>query len=171
MTDQKIVDGFRFMPPSLRAWIGGTIPEGDFKGDNPWTPIQKPVQEMTFALLTSAGINMKTDPPFDVEREKREPAWGDPSMREIPKTAKEDEIDVNHLHVNTDFIKQDLNVMLPLARFREFEDEGIIGKLAETAYSYYGFQTDPSALIEETMPKIVARMKEEQVDSVLLTPA
>ena len=126
---------------------------------------------MTFALLTSAGINMKTDPPFDVEREKREPAWGDPSMREIPKTAKEDEIDVNHLHVNTDFIKQDLNVMLPLARFREFEDEGIIGKLAETAYSYYGFQTDPSALIEETMPKIVARMKEEQVDSVLLTPA
>jgi hypothetical protein len=28
--------------------------------------------------MTSAGISMKTDPPFDVAREKREPAWGDP---------------------------------------------------------------------------------------------
>ena len=167
----KIVDGFRFMPPSLRAWIGSTIPEDDFKGEIPWTPIEKPVNEMTFALLTSAGINMKSDPPFDVEREKREPAWGDPSMREIPITAVESDIDVNHLHINTEFVKTDLNVMLPLARFREFEEEGIIGKLAPTAYSYYGFQMDPSALIADTMPKIVSKMKEEGVDTVLLTPA
>jgi D-proline reductase (dithiol) PrdB len=167
----KIVDGFRFMPPSLRAWIGSTIPEEEFQGEIPWTPIQKPVNEMTFALLTSAGINMKTDPPFDVEREKKEPAWGDPSMREIPKTATESDIDVNHLHINTDFVKQDINVMLPLARFIEFEKEGIIGQLAPTAYSYYGFQMDPTALLTDTLPKIVAQLKAEKVDTVLLTPA
>jgi hypothetical protein len=44
------------------------------------------------------------------------------------------------LHINTDTIKQDINVMLPLARFQEFEKEGIIGKLAPTCYSCYGFQ-------------------------------
>ena len=102
-----------------------------------------PLKETTFTLMTSAGINSKTDSPFDVERERREPAWGDPTSRQIPSTATETDIDVNHLHINTDYIKQDINVMLPLARFREFEKEAIIGKLAPTCYSFYGFQLDP----------------------------
>ena len=121
--------------------------------------------------MTSAGISMKSDPPFDVEREKLEPEWGDPSRREILKTAHESEIDVNHLHINTDYIKQDINVMLPLARFREFEEEGVIGRLAPTCYSYYGFQMDPKELLEQTMPKVASKMQEEGVEAVLLTPA
>ena len=64
--------------------------------------------------MTSAGISMKNDPPFDMEREMQEPTWGDPSIRFIPSTAVESDIDVNHLHINTDYIKQDINVMLPL---------------------------------------------------------
>jgi hypothetical protein len=47
--------------------------------------------------------------------------WGDPTCREIPKDVPETDIDVNHLHINTSYIKQDINVMLPLKRFREFE--------------------------------------------------
>ena len=167
----KIVDGFRFMPPSLRAWISKDIPAEEYSGDIPWTPLKKPLSETTFSLVTSAGINLKTDPPFDIEREKREPAWGDPSMREIPSTATETDIDVNHLHIDTGYIKEDINVMLPLRRFREFEDEGIIGRLAPTCYSFYGFQLDPKILLAETMPKIVSKMQAEQVEAVLLTPA
>jgi D-proline reductase (dithiol) PrdB len=120
--------------------------------------------------MTSAGISMKSDPPFDMEREKAEPAWGDPSYREIPKTATEGDIEVNHLHVNTAYIKQDINVMLPLTRFQEFEQEGLIGKLAPTCYSYYGFQLDPTALLNETMPQVADRMRQENVEAVLLTP-
>ena len=114
---------------------------------------------------------MKSDAPFDVEREKREPLWGDPSRREIANTATEADINVNHLHINTDYIKQDINVMLPLARFREFESEGIIGRLAPTCYSYYGYQPDPGALLGETMPKVADKMRKENVEAVLLTPA
>ena len=168
---QKVVDGFRFMPPSLRAWMTKDIPSEEFSGDIPWTPLNKPLRETTFSLMTSAGISLKSDPPFDVEREKREPAWGDPTRREIPKTATHADIDVNHLHINTDYIKQDINVMLPLARFQEFEKEGLIGRLATTCYSYYGFQLEPKVLLEETMPKVAAKMKEEEVEAVLLTPA
>ncbi len=159
------------MPPSLGAWIGKDIPEGDFSGDIPWTPLQKPIDQIRFSLMTSAGINMKSDPPFNMDREREEPAWGDPSYREIPNTADEADIDVNHLHINTDYIKQDINVMLPLQRFREFEADGIIGSLAPTCYSYYGFQLDPKVLLEETMPKVSAKMLEEGVEAVLLTPA
>jgi len=167
----KIVDGFRFMPPSLKAWMTKDIPDEEYGGDIPWAPLKKPLKETTFALMTSAGISSKTDPPFDVEREKREPAWGDPTSRQIPNTATEADIDVNHLHINTDYIKQDINVMLPLARFREFENDGIIGRLAPTSYSYYGFQLDPTVLLEETMPAVAANMKAEGVEAVLLTPA
>ncbi len=167
----KVVNGFRFLPPSLSAWFSKDIPDSAFSGHIPWTPLDKPVKETTFALMTSAGISSKTDPPFDVEREKREPAWGDPTSREIPSTATEADIDVNHLHINTDYIKQDLNVMLPLARFREFAEEGTIGGLAPTSYSFYGFQMDPKVLLEETMPKVASKMKSEGVEAVLLTPA
>ena len=166
-----VVNGFRFLPPSLSAWFSKDIPSADFSGHIPWTPLKKPLKETTFALMTSAGISFNTDPPFDVEREKREPAWGDPSSREIPSTATEADINVNHLHINTDYIKQDLNVMLPLARFREFAEEGTIGGLAPTSYSFYGFQMDPKVLLEETMPKVASKMKSEGVDAVLLTPA
>ena len=74
---EKVVNGFRFLPPSLGAWIAKDIPAQPFNGDIPWTALKKPISETTFTLMTSAGINMKTDPPFDVAREKREPAWDD----------------------------------------------------------------------------------------------
>ena len=168
---EKLVNGFIFMPPSLGAWIAKEIPAQPFGGDIPWTPLEKPIKEISFALMTSAGISMKSDPAFDIEREKREPAWGDPSYREIPASAGQEDIEVNHLHINTDYIKQDINVILPLQRFKEFEQEGIIGRLAPTCYSYYGFQPDPTELLEITMPKVADRMKAENVEAVLLTPA
>ena len=168
---EKVVNGFRFLPPSLGAWFAKDIPAQPFSGDIPWTPLKGPISETTFALMTSAGISMKTDPPFDVEKEKREPLWGDPSSRRIPASASEKDIDVNHLHINTDYIKQDINVMLPSKRFQEFEKEGIIGRMAPTCYSYYGFQMDPTELLERTMPKIADQMQAENVEAVLLTPA
>lgn len=167
----KKVNGFYFMPPSLSAWIGQTIPDKEFDGQIPWTPLKKPVSETIFSLMTSAGISMKTDPDFDMQREKQEPAWGDPTYRKIPKSATEADIHVNHLHVNTDYIQQDMNVTLPLGRFREFETDGVIHALAPTAYSYYGYQTDPTVLLEETMPRVVTDMKSEEVEAVFLTPA
>lgn len=169
-TERK-VDGFRFVPPALRAWLSKGIPKDPFNGAIPWTPLSKAVKELRFSLMTSAGISLKSDPPFDMERERREAVWGDPSYREIPRNSTEKDINVNHLHINTEYVKEDLNVLLPLRRFAEFEEEGIIGSLAPTCYSFYGFQLDPRILLEETMPKVASRMKEESTDAVLLTPA
>ncbi len=167
----KIVDGFRFMPPSLSAWIRKDIPDQPYSGKIPWTALDKSIKETTFTLITTAGISMKSDPAFDMAREKKEPAWGDPGYREIPRTATESDIEVNHLHINTDYVKQDINVMLPLRRFQEFEKEGVIGKLAPTSYSFYGFQLDPTALLTESMPKMADKMRQENVAAALLTPA
>ena len=168
---EKQVDGFRFMPPSLSAWIGKDIPDQPYSGEIPWKPLGRPLEETAFTLVTTAGISMKSDPPFDLEREKREPGWGDPSFRKIPRTATEGDIEVNHLHINTGYIREDINVMLPLTRFAEFEKEGVIGNLAPTCYSFYGFQMDATALLTESVPQMADQMRQENVEAVLLTPA
>ncbi len=169
--NEKVVDGFRFLPPGLRAWVKTFIPDEDFKDPIPWTPMSKPLSQVTVALVTSAGISLKSDPPFNMEREKREPIWGDRSFRIIPKGKTEKDIDVNHLHINTTYIKQDINVILPLARMAEFEKEGIIGRLAPSAYSFYGFQWRNNDFLKEAIEPISKKMKLEGVEAVLLAPA
>jgi D-proline reductase (dithiol) PrdB len=168
---EKIVDGFRFLPPALRAWVQTFIPEEEFKGAIPWTPMSKPLSQTAIALVTSAGISLKSDPPFNMEREKREPLWGDRSFRTIPRETTERDIEVNHLHINTTYIKQDINVILPLARMAEFERERTIGRLAPTAYSFYGFQWQNTDFLKEAIEPISKKMKVEDVEAVLLTPA
>lgn len=168
---EKRVDGYRFLPPSLAAWVRTFIPDDDFKGPIPWTPFAKPLNSATLALVTSAGISLKTDPPFDMEREKREAIWGDRSYRQLPRDTGENEIDVNHLHINTGYIKQDINVMLPLNRMAELEEEGVVGRLADTAYSFYGFQFENTDFLTEAIEPMSKQMKDEQVDGVFLTPA
>ncbi len=168
---EKKVDGFRFLPPGLKAWIKTFIPDEDFRGSIPWTPMAKPLNQTTITLVTSAGISLKTAPPFDMEREKREAIWGDRSYRAIPRGTTEKDVDVNHLHINTSYVKQDINVMLPLARMAEFENEKIIGRLAPTAYSFYGFQWQNTDFLKEAIEPISKKMKLEGVEAVLLTPA
>jgi len=168
---KKIVDGFRFLSPGLVAWIQTFIPEEEFNGPIPWNPMFKRLGQTTVALVTSAGISLKSDPPFNMEREKRESTWGDRSYRTIPIGTTEKDIEVNHLHINTTYIKQDINVILPLARMAEFERERVIGRLALTAYSFYGFQWENTEFLKEAIEPISKKMKLEGVEAVLMTPA
>ncbi len=165
------VDGFRFLPPSLGAWIRALLPEHEFRGEIPWTPVTKPLSKLTFSLVTSAGVSLRSDPPFDMEREKREPTWGDRSYRVLPRGTTARDVTVRHLHINTSYIEQDLDVMLPLGLMEELEKEGIIGRLAPSSYSFYGFQWESTEFLEQAIEPMSRRMKEEGVDAVLLTPA
>ena len=171
MEQLKKVDGFRFLPPALKAWVKSFIPDEDFKEYIPWRPMNTPLSQTTLALVTSAGISLKIDPPFDMEREKRETVWGDRSYRTIPRGTTEKEIDVHHLHINTNYIKEDINVILPLDRFEEFEKERIIGRLAPTSYSFYGFQWKNTDFLEQAIKPISEKMKREGVEAAFLTPA
>ncbi len=167
----RIVDSFRFLPPGLVAWFRSFLPEEDFDGPIPWSPLSKPLNQTTFSMITTAGISLRTDPPFDMDREKREPTWGDPTYRAIPKGTTEKDIRVNHLHINTKHILEDINVILPMARMAELESDRIIGRLADTSYSFYGFQFQNTGFLETAISPIAERMKREGVEAVLLTPA
>jgi len=168
---EKKVDGFHFLPPGLAAWTRTFIPKEEFTGYIPWTPLSKPLKETTIALITSAGISLRSDRPFDMEREKRESSWGDPTYRALPKGTTEKDIQIHHLHINLKPILEDINVILPLSRMAEFEQEGTIGRLAPTAYSFYGFQWKSEDFLTQAIEPMSKRMRQEAVDAVLLTPA
>ena len=168
-----MVDSFKYLPRSIAYFYQTNA--GEPETSIPWTPLAKPLAESSFALLTSGGLYKQgIDEPFDIAREKVEPTWGDPSFRTISTTIQQAELGASHLHINTDFVLADMNCLLPIRHFQELEKEGVIGRLAPTHYSFMGFQGlphDTSAWKHTYAPQVIAQLKEEGVDCVLLTPA
>jgi hypothetical protein len=164
------IDSFRFISGLTRrvvkSWIGLETPR-----PIPWTPLRKPVAESTLAVISSGGIALKSDRPFDREGERKNPWWGDPSYRTIPRTARTGDVNMYHLHVDPFYVSQDLNVLLPLERLAELEESQEIGRQAPTAYSFMGYNLNPDCLLEETTPAIINGLQQEAVEIVLLVPA
>ena len=166
------VDSFRFLPRLLKMYYEQLPVEP--LGTIPWTPIGEILPKLTIGLVTSAGLYRKgIDPPFDLEREMREPTWGDPSYRAIPLDTARERIQVSHLHYNAEDALNDLNIVLPLDRLQELLDEGRIGGIAPTAYSFMGYQGYPANLEDWSTlygPQVAGRLKAEGAQCVLLTP-
>lgn len=165
------VDPWRFAGSMLTELLGRSIPAEPSHPAIPWTPFEKPLSESKVALLSTAGISMKDDEPFDMEFERKHPTRGDSSFRRLRADATSDQVEVNHLHIDTGYIERDLNVALPLDRLRELVGEGYVGAMAATHYSIMGFQgSDSSRLENESAPAIAEAMKSEEVDLALLAP-
>ncbi len=165
------VDPWRFAGGFLQKVLSQNIPDPPNHPPIPWAPVTKPLSEGKVALLTTAGISMRGDAPFDMDGERKRPTWGDPSWRRIAASATSDAIAANHLHIDTSYIERDLNVALPLDRLRELVDAGEVGSVADTHYSVMGYQGASSATLEnESAPEIAESMVSEEVDFALLAP-
>lgn len=150
----------------MRGWMEREIPPPDI----PWTGLRKPLSRCTVALVSSAGVALRTQPPFDQEGERRNPWWGDPSCRFIPSATHTDDVHLYHLHIDTSFGEQDLNCVLPLERLAELEVAGEIGRSAPTHYSFMGYLLKPAEFLRTSLPLMVAAMRNEEVDVALLVP-
>ncbi len=164
------VDSFKYLPRSIAAYYQTLVVQK--ANPIPWAPLSKPLAQCRVALVTTAGIYVKdSDAPFDAEREQREPMWGDPSYRRIPRDVRQEQIGASHLHLNHRDMLADVNTVLPVHRFAELEAEGVIGSLAQTNYSFMGYQPDTTEWRDHYGPEVAGLMKDEAVDAVLLAPA
>jgi len=171
VTETKQVDPWRFAGGFIARALGAQIPDRPSHEAIPWTPVAKPLAASKVALLSTAGLSMRDDTPFDMEMERKNPLRGDPSWRRLRSDAKAADVEVNHLHIKTDYIERDLNVALPLDRLREAVAAGDVGAMADSHYSIMGYQgNDSSTLVGESAPAIAAAMKSEEVDLALLAP-
>lgn len=166
----KTVDSYRFVSGLSRRlvkrWISMEVPR-----PIPWAPLTKPLSECTVALISTGGIALKTDAPFDQTIERQNPWQSDDSYRILPRTTNTEDIDVYHLHINPAFAQQDLNCIFPLRPLAELEKRGAIGRLAPSHYSFMGYILQPEKkLLPETAPAIVRRLQDEAIDVVILIP-
>ena len=164
------IDSYRFLDFAsrqvMKAWAGRQQ-----AGDIPFTPLARPLGECTVALVSTAAIARNDDRPFDQERERRDPWWGDPSFRVIPLGTSESDVRLYHLHIDPRFGETDLDVVLPMRRLTELAQQGLVGRPAARHYSIMGYILEPDLLVGETAPAIADRMKEDGVDAAALVPA
>lgn len=164
------IDSYRFLDFAsrhvMKAWAARQKP-----GVIPFTPLTKPLRDCTIALLSTAGVARKGDQPFDQERERRDPWWGDPSFRVIPIGTTERDVRLYHMHIDPRFGEADLDVVLPMRRLTELANEDIVGQPALRHYSIMGYILEPTVLVEETAPAIAERMRLDGVDAAALVPA
>ncbi len=167
------VDSFRFLSPLIKRYYQLSRVEKELP--IPFTPLRKPLRDSRFGLVTSGGLYHRGhDRPFDAERERREPAWGDPSCRVLPTDMDPSEVGVSHLHINAADVLADMNILLPIQRFAEFAAEGLVGSEARSAYSFMGYQGFPADLRgwkETHGPAVRDALRAEGVDCVLLSTA
>ncbi len=161
------VDGYHFHPTQKARILAQR--QGD-PSKTPWAPLKKPISECKVTLISTAGIFAKGDVSFDYERERREPTWGDPTHREIPRTAGQDDVEYSHLHIDMRYLAKDRNVAWPVDIFLDYEKEGVIGSLADTLYSIMGYIPNFNPLIKQTAPLMAEKMKAEGVDAAFIIP-
>ena len=136
----------------------------------PWTPLAKPLPQCTIALVSSAALALSSDHPFDLQIERLDPWFSDPSYRVLPRDTRTGKVQICHLHINPGFAKHDLNCVMPLERLAELVHLGDVGSSAPSHYSYVGYTLRPERLLHETVPSIIERMQRERVDAVVLVP-
>jgi len=134
----------------------------------PWTPVTRTLEQSTIALVTTAGVHHKHQPPFDMTDSD-----GDPSFRVIDAQTIAEDYTITHDYFDHRDADRDLNVVFPITRLEEMRNAGVIGAVADRHYSFMG-HIDGShvrTLINRTAPRVARMLKRERVDAVLLTPA
>ena len=166
----KTVDSYHFVGGMtkrlVKTWIGMETPR-----PIPWTDLSRPLSECTVALISSGGMALKSDRAFDQEGESRNPWWGDPSYRVIPRGTRTEEIRVYHQHIDPSFAERDMNCLLPGDRLEELAEAGAVGGAAASHYSFMGYLLDPDEFLRDTVPQIVKHLQDESVDIAALVPA
>lgn len=120
----------------------------------------KPLNEMRVAIVSSAGLHLKTDRPF---------FRGDADYRVIPSDTDGADLFMSHVSSNYDRsgFQEDINVSFPIDRIRELAEEGFIGSIAKNHISFMG-ATDPTGM-EANAKEVAAILKEDNVDGVVLS--
>ena len=135
--------------------------------DIPWTPLAKPLAECTVAMVTTAGVHHRDQKAFDMIDKD-----GDPSYRVLDLTRPFESLMITHDYYDHRDADKDINIVFPVERLREFQREGVIGRLANAHYGFMGHITGPHimTLITRTAPEVARLLKRDGVDVALLTP-
>ncbi|UCF18271.1 MAG: hypothetical protein JSU87_09920 [Gemmatimonadota bacterium] len=127
--------------------------------------LEVPLSRARLALLTTGGFVPPGGEPFNTGRR------GDASFREIDRGIEPGGLAIHHPHYDSAPAKLDINVLFPLPLCKELVAEGKLGELADRHYSFMGYVPLTRPLEKIYAPQVARRLKQQEVDAVLLTPA
>ncbi|MFZ5824694.1 MAG: glycine/sarcosine/betaine reductase selenoprotein B family protein [Bacillota bacterium] len=131
----------------------------------PYTPVTRKLSEMTIAIVSTAGVHLRDQEPFNQE--------GDDTWRHLPGDLDTGNLVITHgapeEHYDRSQAQQDINVIFPLDRLRELQAEGFIGGVAERHWSLMGYSLRLRKYYDETAPAVGKEVERSPVDAVLLT--
>ena len=122
----------------------------------------KPLAESTVAIVSTAGLHRRDDPPFTV---------GAVDYRLLAADTDFADVMISHISANFDrsAFQQDPNIMFPLDRLREMQADGEIGGLSRYHYSFMGAMPDPTNF-EASGTEVGRMLANDGVDVALLIP-
>ena len=150
--------------PERKALL--SIPCPEFPDTPPVTG--RPLHERRVAIVSTAGLHLRDDPPFALRSGDAADFPGD--YRVIPGDATAADLLMSHMSVNFDRtgFQQDWNVVFPLDRLQELAAAGRIGGVASFHYSFMG--AAPPAQLETHARGLAGLLHRDGVDAVLLVP-
>ncbi|MFN3982328.1 MAG: glycine/sarcosine/betaine reductase selenoprotein B family protein [Caldilinea sp.] len=169
---QRLLNRFYAIPVVTEWWarraavrIHGATASGEAP---PFTLLQKPLAECKAALITTAGVHLREQHPFDMDNPD-----GDASYREIPTTATQAQLTITHNYYDHADADRDINVVFPLPHFRSLAESGVIGSLARRHYGFMGHIEGEQLplLTHRYAAEVAAKLRKEGVDFAFLTPA
>lgn len=133
----------------------------------PWAPFTKGLRRATIALVTTSGVHLRNQEPFDM----KDPD-GDPTWRAIPAATAPEDLMITHDYYDHSDADRDINVVFPIERLKELAEAGVIGGVASCHYSFMGHITGEhvNTLIKSTGPEVAQSLAGVGVDAVVLTP-
>ena len=147
--------------------------------DTPFTPLQAPLTQLRLGLMSSSGHFVEGDDPkpFGVENMSQQEAEArimdfikaEPQLSVIPMDTLAKNLRVRHGGYDVRGSQADPNTNFPLERLRELQADGVLGELAENAYSFVG-ATSQLKLRNQIAPVWLEQFKAEGIDALLLVP-
>lgn len=131
---------------------------------SPYNPLRVPISEARVAFITTAGVHLPDQPPFDNS------AAGDPTWRAFSVETPLADLTLTHGGYDTRRASADKNVVLPLEHLRAFRDEGRVGSLSPDIYSFMGYIAETDRLLHDEAPVVAAQLLADRVDLVLMAP-
>lgn len=140
------------------------------RGAPPFVRLAKPLREVRLGLVTTGGVHHPSQAPFKGEAVS---PIGDGTWRRLDLATIEADYRIAHDWYDPTDAREDLNLVLPVARVRELVAEGILGSLSPEAVGLMGHveAAELRRLEHVTGPEVAGLMQGAAVDAVLLVPA
>jgi D-proline reductase (dithiol) PrdB len=129
----------------------------------PFAPISKPLESSRVALIASGGVHLAEQPRFHFRE--------DTSHREIPVATDTRELEVAHFGYDIRDALRDPGCVFPLAALRTLAEQGVIGDVADPAWSFMGGIYSARRVREELAPRLRDLVLRQQADLAYLVPA